>query len=293
MKPRISPFAPAKGRQLRRPGLTLMELVVVMAILAALAAIVIPLFPNLLRRAHKATDCTQTNEMSKSVQLFNALYYSYPDGFDTLTDGTNFPAYLPWDKTVGATSATAPFGGFVKLDVLSAAEVNALNTVGIVNAAPLTSVSTGAYFHPTMWPYADPPAPGSAPLTTPINTTDKYAILDTSAGAGLATNNPRFLANIIAADPNARFIVFGVGPKCSMVNRNIQDAPTSVPQKADFTPDNTYSRVGVIFQISGAAVDSGDGRAIFVCACALEDDELESTEKDIVGYYQVARKPGT
>jgi hypothetical protein len=116
------------------------------------------------------------------------------------------------------------------------------------------------------------------------------AILDSTAIDDPTTGNPRFLAEL-RKDTTARFVVFGVGPKCAMVGRNIQDAPTSVPQKSDFTPDNTYSRVGVIFQVAGKAVDAGDGRALFVSSCALEDDELESTEKDIIGYYQVAKDP--
>ncbi|MGQ7414298.1 hypothetical protein ACTGVV_12315, partial [Streptococcus suis] len=86
--------------------------------------------------------------MSKSIQLFNALYYSYPDGFDALTDGTAFPSYLPG-------GGTAPFGGFVTLDTLSANELAALQTVGLNNVALLTSTTTGTQFHPTMWPYPD------------------------------------------------------------------------------------------------------------------------------------------
>src|SRR4029079_11542554 len=74
-----------KGQnQVRRQGLTLMEMVVVLSILAALAAIMIPLFPNILRRAHKATDATQTSEVAKAVQLYQALYLSYPNDLDLL-----------------------------------------------------------------------------------------------------------------------------------------------------------------------------------------------------------------
>src|SRR5262245_18662553 len=104
-----------------RPGLTLMELIVVLAILVALAAIVVPLFPNLLRRAHKSTDATQTAELAKSVQMYQALYVSYPDEYDLLTDGaaSTFPAYLPADG--GAT-----FGGAVSAQTLSSAEAATL-----------------------------------------------------------------------------------------------------------------------------------------------------------------------
>jgi prepilin-type N-terminal cleavage/methylation domain-containing protein len=280
--------------RLIRPGLTLMELVVVMAVLAALAAIVIPMFPNMLRRAHKVTDCTQTNEMSKNIQLYNALYYGYPDGFDLLTDGTTTtdPTYLP-----GATTGTT-FGNFTNIGPLTAAQLAALNTVGIKNGVPLAAAvpaagtPQAAYFHPTMWPYPDQNPASASPLA--VGTMVRF--LNNAGIDNPTTGNPRFMLNLRQDTTGGTnppvFVVFGVGPKCSMVGRNIQDAPTSVPQKSDFTPDNTYSRVGVIFQVAGAAVDAGDGRAIFVGSCALEDDELESTEKDIIGYYQVARNPG-
>jgi type II secretory pathway pseudopilin PulG len=266
----------------RRPGLTVMELVVVLAILAAVAAILIPTFPNLLRRAHKATDCTQTGEVAKSVQLYQAAFLSYPDNFDQLTDGTTFPAYLPG----GAT----PFGGFVIADTLTKEEVAALANAGINFVQPLASDSSPANFHPTMNPYgatyvanqkAIDDSPGSA-------TTKKFALL--ADNGTLDTKNSAFLATERATDPTARFIVFGVGPRNTMVGQTVQDAPTSVPQKKDFTPDNTYSRVGVIFKISGKEVTRTE-RARLIAAVALEDDELESTEKDIIGYYEVSRDP--
>lgn len=270
-------------RTTSRGGLTLMELVVVLSILAALAAIVIPMFPNLLRRAHKATDCTQTNEMAKLIQMYNALYYGYPDGFDLLTDGstTNDPTYLP-----GVGTPAGAFGGFTTVGPLTAAQLSALQTVGINNGSalaaspPAPTDPQAAFFHPTMWPYA------TQNPAQPLTTGTMVRFLN---NAGINAGNPRFLFNE-RQDPNAVFVVFGVGPKCAMVGKTIQDAPTSVPQKSDFTPDNTYSRIGLIFQVAGAKVDAGDGRAIFIAACALEDDELESTEKDIIGYYQVARQ---
>src|SRR5262249_36083146 len=94
------------------------------------------------------------------------------------------------------------------------------------------------------------------------------------------------IANIIAGDATARFVVFGVGQRCSMVGTVIQNAPTSVPQNSGFTPATLYSRVGVVFQVAGVGINTTE-RARFIASVALEDDELESTEKDIVGYYDV------
>lgn len=263
-----NPSRRTKGHRPR--GLTLLELIVVMAILAAVAAIVVPLLPNLLRRAHKATDATQTAETSKLVQMYHALYNAYPNNFDLLTDGTTttFPAYIPNDD--GAT-----FGGFVTPGQLTSPEVAALRRVGITSSYAMAATNPN---HPTMDPY-------STAIGTPtaLATTTSVCLLNRTA---IASANPSFLQAEFVSDPTARYIVFGVGPRCTMVNKVMQDAPTSVPQNANLTPDRFYCRVGVIFKVSGVEVERTE-RARFIACVAMEDDELESTEKDIVGYYEV------
>ncbi len=255
-----------------------MELVVVLAVLAALAAIAIPMFPNLLRRAHKASDATQTQEMAKLIQMYQGLYTSYPNEFDLLTasTGTTAPDFLPAD---GGNA----FGAAAQIGNLTANEVAALGRVGITSGHHFlaTKVGAPADFHPTMNPYA---ALITAPTT--LSTTSPVFIIDaTTTGAF-----PVELKNILARDPTARFVVFGVGARSSMLGTVLQNAPTSVPQNKNFTPDTLYSRVGAVFMVAGIEVSRTE-RARFVAAVALEDDELESTERDIVGYYGVAREP--
>lgn len=261
-------------RKVTRRGLTLMEMVVVLTILVGLAAILVPLFPNLLRRTHKATDATQTAETAKAVQLYQAAYVSYPDDYDLLTDGTAFPAYLP------GGSANA-FGGYVTAGTLTPDQVAALNRVGILKVQKLAPDNTGANFQATMNPYA-----GATPAADRVDisggtSTANFAILNKAN----ITNG--LLQTDIASDPTATYVVFGVGPRCSMVGKTIMNAPTSVPQDKGFTPDNTYCRIGLIYKVGGSEVAKTE-RARLVAVVAMEDDELESTEKDIVGYYQVA-----
>lgn len=260
-----------------RRGLTLIELVVVLAVLAAVAAIVTPLMPNLLRRAHKSIDATQTGELSKAVQMYQASYISYPDNFDLLTDGTTLPPYLPSDDGNA-------FGNFVTATALTGDELAALNRVGIQRLQKLATTTNGGNFHPTMNPYAGTIVTDQVTVATATNTL--FAVVSSTA----FTSNPSFLQTARQADPTARYVVFGVGPRNSMVGTVIQDAPTSVPQNKSFTPDTLYSRVGLIFKVSGVEVERTE-RARFIAAVALENDELETTEKDLVGYYEVARDP--
>jgi len=263
-----------------RRGLTLMELVVVLTILTALAAIMVPLFPNLLRRAHKATDATQTSEVAKAVQLYHALNLGYPDEFDlmTVSSGTTPPDFLPAD-------GGKPFGGGAQIGNLTADEVAALGRVGIKSghhfAATITTAGPGT--HPTTDPYS-----AVVTLPTPLSTSSPVFIIDVNTTGGY----PVEIRNILARDTTARFAVFGVGTRSRMVGTVIQNAPISVPQNKEFTPSTLYSRVGVIFQISGAGITTGTSktdRARFLAAAALEDDEIESTEKDTAGYYEITK----
>ena len=108
----------------RRQGLTLMELVVRRW----------PSWPRwppswyrsfrtCSAAAHKATDATQTAEVSKAIQLYQGAYVSYPDDFDLLTDGTATAIdYLP-------THGLA-FGGFATPQSLTADEIKALAASG-------------------------------------------------------------------------------------------------------------------------------------------------------------------
>lgn len=261
-------------------GLTLIELVVVLAVLAAVAAIVAPLMPNILRRAHKSTEATQTVEVAKAVQMYQASYMGYPDNFDLLTDGTTFPSYMPNDGSVATT-----FGGYATLDSLSTSEAAALHKAGIEHVQTLASNTSGANFHPTLSPYTTTIG-GSGQITVTGNTTTKYAVITPT----ILANNTQFLQSAYNSDSNARYVVLGIGSRSSMVGTVLQDAPTIVPGGKNMTPANSYSRVGVIFKVSGNEINN-TGRARFIGAVVLEDDALETTEEGIVGYYEVARDP--
>lgn len=259
-----------------RPGLTLMELVVVMTILAALAMIAVAMFPNLLRRSHKVVDASNSSEVAKIVQLHQAMYLDYPDQLDLMTasTGVTAPDFLPKDGGVA-------FGGGAQIGNLTANEVAALGRVGIKTGHHFVATAPG---HPTMNPYS-----GLVTAPTPLATTTPVFIIDATTPAGVY---PQEIANVIARDATARFVVFGFGARNTCVGTLVQNAPTNAPQNAELTPSTHYVRVGVIFQVEGvgiAAAAGGTKRARFIGACALEDDELESTEKDLVGYYDVLK----
>jgi hypothetical protein len=137
------------------------------------------------------------------------------------------------------------------------------------------------------------PSASFSPTANPITSSTAFAIVNQTAAQAA---NPAFLQAEFASDPatdaggTAVYIVLGVGARNSMIGSVMQNAPLSVSQKSSFTPDNTYSRVGLIFKVDGIEVQKSE-RARFIAAVALEDDELETTEKDTVGYYGVSTDP--
>ena len=71
------------NRKARR-GLTLLELVVVLAILVAIGGLVVPLLGNYLHRANIASCAVNIPEMDKWIQTYTNLYAAYPDRMDNL-----------------------------------------------------------------------------------------------------------------------------------------------------------------------------------------------------------------
>jgi prepilin-type N-terminal cleavage/methylation domain-containing protein len=260
-------------------GLTLIELVVVLAVLAAVAAIVAPLMPNMVRRAHKSTEATQTVEVAKAVQMYQASYMGYPDNFDLLTDGTTFPAYMPAD-------GGNVFGGYAVPATLTTAETEALAEAGVKRLQTMATNNTGTNFHPTMNPYNG--TISTDVVTVADNTTTKFAVIDPTTNSTVMSS--RFLQSVRNNDPTARYVVFGVGPRNSMVGTVMQDPPTVVPGSNTLSPANSYARIGVVFKVSGVEVNSSK-RARFIGAVVLEDDAIETSEDGIIGYYEVAKDP--
>jgi prepilin-type N-terminal cleavage/methylation domain-containing protein len=81
------------SRRIRR-GLTLVELVFVVAILAILAAFLAPRLGFIRNLARSASAADQVAEVVKQTVLFNGAFGTFPQGWDTLTNssGTLSPA---------------------------------------------------------------------------------------------------------------------------------------------------------------------------------------------------------
>jgi type II secretory pathway pseudopilin PulG len=283
-----------------------MELVVVMVILMALAAIIVPIFPSLIERAHRASQGTNTSEITKAIQLYQSLNGTYPDGYDLLTDGSQLINYFP---SAGAASPMVlstdtananptnyigfsyPAGGYVSTGPLTAGGLAALNGAGITteyallqNASSASSsytqssgsLSTG--WQPTFNPYqGDSPTSGQTTLTTSTNVV--YV-----NGSGIIAGN--LAGSAVVSGSPTQFVLFGLGKRCSAIGTVISNPSYNFPNDAVHeNPDQVYERFGLVFQLEDVNKNPLPS-ALFVGAVFIESNVLGGTDKVEESYIQ-------
>lgn len=70
-------------------GLTLLELTVVLLILIGLSGLILPYAQGYLQRTYDSTGNDNLWELNNAINLFQAKYLEYPDGFHTLIQGSS------------------------------------------------------------------------------------------------------------------------------------------------------------------------------------------------------------
>jgi prepilin-type N-terminal cleavage/methylation domain-containing protein len=236
----------------RRRGLTLLELVVVMAILAALAAVLIPMFPNLLTQSHSSAAATNVAEVTKAVQMYNSQTALYPSNLDSLVDTAgNLFTYLPSNSMKSFANSQL----FLDLTPTSpsANDISALNSAGITTVLNLqegaTSSTSNSVWSPTFYPYGDGTSGQViAPTQTTISAATPLALLSVAAAQRLGLESS-------TATPNT-YYVFGLGDYSNMQGTAMDQAPVhwmanmtmSNGTTMSMSPSSVYSRFGLVFQ---------------------------------------------
>ena len=203
-------------RNKRRPGFTLVELIVVLMILVGLAAILIPAVTDMVGRTNSSTSSSNIAEVAGSIQRYEAQFLLYPNNFDSLMS----------DLT-GTT-----------LDTLSAGlvAVTADLTLTAATRAPLTVggiTSVGVH------------TAGDNTFQLPAAT----ALTDTSVLKGL-TAAAQVALGLETTGVADKYVVFGVGPLCELNGKTNIDAPVYFPETGTLNPDSVYSRFIAVFQIT-------------------------------------------
>jgi prepilin-type N-terminal cleavage/methylation domain-containing protein len=288
--------AAVKGRALRRQltgmkkkdgGFTLLELLVVVAILAAIAGTATIMLQDTDRKGAAAAHVAMMDELSKGIQTFRVLNAGqYPNNFDSLlSNATNV--------LTGATDAgmiSADLKGNMALGALSAADVTALSEVGITTTRVISTAAIpdgGA---------AGDCATGAAIKALLVskkgNLTPQNIFRPVTAnGCGFATDAPLVAAGAaylwgngtvsnlanqrVNAPVDARLIAFGVGPDSSLFNPATIGALSNVPVYRHVA-NTEYNRFIVLWNTGSALVPAGQAtfQAIVDGAGDTKDEEL-------------------
>jgi type II secretory pathway pseudopilin PulG len=246
--------------------LTLLELIVVMAILVAIAAILIPLLPEYLGKSNQSAAATNMNELEKAIQTFRATYSRQPNYFDSLLapGGTTLSRLLP-------SNASGVAGGALTTFALTSGPQSRLSREGITTVYDILDSAPNPVgdFHATLNPY------GTAPTTRTLSSGQTVVVLAT----------PTSIPGLIL-DPTHKYAVFGIGKYCNLCGPDgiVKEAPVYGQHAQENTPSESYQRFAAVYDI-GVDDDNTDRyNAKFIAVVAIGSDRLFSCG-DLVGTY--------
>lgn len=230
----------------KQRGMTLIELSVVLLILVGLAGLLLPYVTGFTEQTQTSSAADTLSELNKAIDRFETQFVAYPDGFDSLVDGTEGTAVIDWLVGVGNTNAVP-----ADLEVF-AMDANAVKSL---KAAEIDS----------LYPMQDTGIPGDDFNATFGGTITKAVISDT-AGVGVTTKvvriKPASLATLIqtnmgvevdsddlvAATAENDFVVFGVGQHTQMTGKVLKEAPVYFSGGVD-NPAARYGRFLAVFKV--------------------------------------------
>lgn len=237
------------GARASTRGLTLIELVVVLAILVALAGLIIGNFPSLLRKASGSTSANTIQDISRAMSIRYTTKGSYASGFDSLlnTSGSLF-SKLPAAASQQITASTP-----------TAADATALYNIGVQQICHLDEAAADA-----TWSVSS-----TNNLVSITNGPPKLALASTALFGKLIPNNATLISPFV--------YIMGVGKVSTLIgpDSTLLEAPTRTGTSELDNSANFYQRYCVAFLIDGAA---GNRRARFLGAVAPAASGFELTE---------------
>lgn len=251
-----------------RRGLTLIELVIVIAILTVLGGLVVQTLPNLMKRTHLSKCSDTISTLNKIWGESYALNTKYPDRYDSLlqSDGSKFTKLTP-----GLTTLISP-------TTLTAAEVKALNSIGVRNVVDMDPAAVNVTYD-------------SAPLNVTRRTiTDGGSVaMLTPPGSGTSTTwdaNPLRLKRHLETTDTVKYLVFGVGSNSTGVGAGklMQEAPVHFAADDTINPNNVYQRYLAIFSVT--TTTAGAVSARFEAMAGNDVDGPSSAEDHVRQYYE-------
>jgi prepilin-type N-terminal cleavage/methylation domain-containing protein len=251
-----------------RRGLTLIELIVVVAILAVLAMIVIPKLDGLQGNANHAAAAASVSDLGRYLQTYRTTKQRFPDGWDSLTDGTNmWAAANPGNTT---STGTPPYGKGLHSSffgsnpkflagTLTGTDIAGLNSAGVYTVYDVTPALLSSK------------RPADAFTTTRTLADGAPAVfINNTSAAGRNIIDRVYRDNqktggVSGTIPGGnRLLALGFGPLNKLVGSLMLEAPSY----ANVDSTLIYNRLLVLFEVGGS-------RATFRGVVASDGDLLD------------------
>lgn len=251
----------------RRRGLTLIELVIVIAILTVLGGLVVQTLPNLLKRTHLSKCSDTISTLNRTWGESFALNMKYPDRYDSLLDTSG----------TASTKLSTGLAALITTTTLTPAEVKALNSIGIRNVVDLNPAAVDVTYD-------------CAPLGAARRTIDggSVAMLQSpGVGTSITWNaNPLKLRRHLETTDTVKYLVFGIGSNCTAIGAGklMQEAPVHFGADDTINPSTVYQRYLAVFSV--ATSTTGTVTARFEAMAGNDTEGPSSAEDHIRQYYE-------
>ncbi|MCA8953842.1 MAG: prepilin-type N-terminal cleavage/methylation domain-containing protein [Planctomycetes bacterium] len=253
---------PGAARRALQAGFTLVELVVVMAVLVVLAGLILPKLDTFKLKANKAAAASNIHGVARYITSFKAQKDVFPDEFDSLLDsGTPTNLYTSLDPQCTGSLPGNPTK-LTTTTIVNADELRSLNRVGLVSL----------HHHDAAVEFKGNSAAGTAPSTLIVG--DTIATVNPIDPDGQAIIEHFYPGTGGAVPAGKKLAVFGVGPRNKMINDILHEAPFY----ANTDQNAYYNRFLAVFEFS-----TGGSRAKLLGVLGSDGDLLS---EEIVDYYE-------
>ena len=259
-------------KKFRSRGLTLVELIVVVAIVAVLTMIIVPKLDGLRNNANHAAAAASVSDSTRYIQTWMSMKTNlYPDGWDSLTDGSAmWPAANVATKTKGLH--TTFVSGKFCAGTLETADIAGLRAIGIgtmydVNAS-LSGKRPGDMFVTKRLLSSSTGTGGTG--TVPA------VFVNASSSSGINIINHFYRENAKnntsgsfydasgAVVTGRKLLALGLGPMNDIVGKLTMEAPSY----ANVDSSLIYNRNIALFEVGGS-------KAVFKGVVAADGDLLD------------------